>query len=300
MSKLHHAEPDLSQSLPPQQLSRWRDYIEHKIGFVLPEEQRRWLINAIESTAKKYQLNFDELWRGVHSSQQLRQSLLDEVLILESRFFRHPPSIAFVTQLAASHQHQSQHLTSQDRPSAAPFRIWSLGCASGQEVWSLAMSLQEQGIEHFDILGTDASQKALAQAQAAYYDDKQINSIPKGYRHFLQPTNKPPQSALKPAGIRQFWQVAPILQPRVRFIWHNIFSADLPTDNLQDVIICQNMLIYFRKFDQRDILNRLSQQCRQGGYIILAPGEGSGWQPENMQKLRHSTINAWQKIGGEP
>ncbi|HAR75733.1 MAG TPA: chemotaxis protein CheR, partial [Psychrobacter sp.] len=59
---------------------------------------------------------------------------------------------------------------------------------------------------------------------------------------------------------------------------------------------CQNVLLYFRKFDQRDILARLSNQCALGGYIILAPGEALFWRPSNMRRIAHPQINAWQKI----
>ena len=285
-----------AKHLLPQQIPRWRDYIERKIGFVLPEEQLRWLVNAVEYTARKYQLSFEDLWQGVQSSQQLRQQLLDEVLILESRFFRHPPSIEFISHLACDHQDQA--LVNE----ASPFRIWSLGCATGQEVWSLAMSLKAQAIKDFEILGTDASQKALAQAQSARYNAKQIIGIPAPYQHFLIPleAERNQDQPLAKQQAEGCWQVSAELQSHVRFVWHNIFGSDLPADQPQDVIICQNMLIYFRKFDQRDILRRLSQQCRLGGHIVLAPGEGLGWSPKNMRKLRHPTINAWQKISRNP
>lgn len=62
------------------------------------------------------------------------------------------------------------------------------------------------------------------------------------------------------------------------------------------MIICQNVLLYFRKFDQRDILTRLAAQCALGGYIVLAPGEALFWRPSNMRRIAHPQINAWQKI----
>ena len=56
------------------------------------------------------------------------------------------------------------------------------------------------------------------------------------------------------------------------------------------------MLLYFRKFDQRDILARLSEQCTLEGYIILAPGEALFWRPSNMRRIAHPQVNVWQKI----
>jgi chemotaxis methyl-accepting protein methylase len=86
------------------------------------------------------------------------------------------------------------------------------------------------------------------------------------------------------------------LQPHVNFSVHNIIEKIPPTTHLQNVIICQNMLLYFRKFDQRDILARLSEQCALEGYIVLAPGEALFWRPSNMRRIAHPQVNVWQKI----
>jgi chemotaxis protein methyltransferase CheR/type IV pilus assembly protein PilK len=69
-----------------------------------------------------------------------------------------------------------------------------------------------------------------------------------------------------------------------------------PTVHLQQVIVCQNRLLYFRKFDRRDILVRLSKQGALGGYIIVALGEALSWRPSNMRRIAHPHLNAWQKI----
>jgi chemotaxis protein methyltransferase CheR/type IV pilus assembly protein PilK len=92
------------------------------------------------------------------------------------------------------------------------------------------------------------------------------------------------------------WQIVPSLQQYVSFALHNIIKQKPPTPHLQNVIICQNMLLYFRKFDQRDVLARLSEQCALGGYIILAPGEALFWRPSNMRRIAHPQVNVWQKI----
>lgn len=92
------------------------------------------------------------------------------------------------------------------------------------------------------------------------------------------------------------WQIIPTLKSQVHFALHNIMDKKLPTAHLQQVIICQNMLLYFRKFDQRDILARLSEKCALDGYIVLAPGEALVWRSSNMRCIAHPQINAWQKI----
>lgn len=282
---------------------QWQRYIEQEIGFVLPPIQRQWLVNAIDRTAAAHGLSILQLWRQLPSNDALRQQLLDKVLIDESRFFRHMPSIDFITECALRHQRLSLIDDSIDET----FRIWSVGCASGQETWSLAMSLASKQLVNYAVLGTDVSQKAITKARLAQYDKRQKTLIPSSCQQFIYPLHSetvPDQSTVFDSSIvestindtQEHWQIVPTLQQYVSFALHNIIGQTPPTSDLQQVIICQNMLLYFRKFDQRDILNKLSEQCALGGYIVLAPGEALFWRPSNMRRIAHPKINAWQKI----
>lgn len=295
-------------------VQRWQRYIEQEIGFVLPDIQLQWLINAIDHTALSYGLTAQELWYQLPNNDELRQKLLDKVLIHESRFFRHMPSIDFATQCALQHQRKqlmantdSSNDSSNGNGASELFRIWSVGCARGQETWSLAMSLAAEQLTNYAILGTDISQQAILIAGLGQYEQRQQSLIPQRCQQFVQPlqntnvingSNTFDSSSIKEtlASTQMHWQIAPILQQYVRFALHNIFEQEPPTTHLQHVIICQNMLLYFRKFDQRDILARLSEQCALGGYIILAPGEALFWRPSNMRRIAHPQVNVWQKI----
>ena len=279
-------------------VQKWQKYIEKEIGFVLPDIQLQWFINAIECVAKSNGLTAEQLWYKLPKDNELRQRLLDKVLIHESRFFRHKPSIDFVIKCA------SQYRTVDNNK--ALFRIWSVGCASGQEAWSLAMSLSAQQFSNYSILGTDVSEEAIKNARLGQYDKRQQCLIPQLCQQFIQPlltkseTNNTNDS-LSPTpevndSIQPNWQVEPKLRPHVSFSVHNIIEKTPPTAHPQHVIICQNMLLYFRKFDQRDILTRLAEQCTLGGYIILAPGEALFWRPSNMRRIAHPQVNVWQKI----
>lgn len=276
-------------------VQRWQKYIEQETGFVLPDIQLQWLANAIDCTAMSNGLNVQQLWYQLSKSDELRQQLLDKVLIHESRFFRHRPSIDFVTKYALQH-YKADNIESL-------FRIWSVGCASGQEAWSLAMSLAVQRCQDYVILGTDISEEAIKSARLGQYDNRQQTLIPQSCQSFVQPLpSKGRLNRLKPStpeaanSIQENWQVAPVSQPHVNFSVHNIIEQKPPTTHLQNVIICQNMLLYFRKFDQRDILARLSEQCALEGYIVLAPGEALFWRPSNMRRIAHPQVNVWQKI----
>lgn len=283
-------------------VQQWQKYIEQEIGFVLPDVQLQWLTNAITHTASLHGLSITKLWEQLPNNSAIRQRLLDKVLIHESRFFRHMPSVEFVIKCALEHQ-QLLIDSRTDGVSDELFRIWSVGCARGQEAWSLAMSLASEQLTNYSILGTDVSQQAIAKARLGRYDSRQQLLIPKRYQQFVRPLSasstignlNPDDSTTIKIGTESQWQIAPVLQPYVDFVLHNVIEKQPPTSHLQHVIICQNMLLYFRKFDQRDILTRLSEQCVLGGYIILAPGEALFWRPSNMRRIAHPQVNVWQK-----
>ena len=291
----------------PLNVQHWRRYIEREIGFVLPDVQLQWLMNAVVHTATAHKLTVFQLWMTLPTNSELRQQLFDAVIIPETRFFRHIPSINFITEFALQRCKQAENTGSCDDEC---FRVWSVGCASGQEAWTLAMSLASEQLKNFEILGTDVSEKALEKARLGQYDKRQLYTIPQHFQKFTQPVesnndisdivgsskNRVSDGIGNDRSSPSHWQVAPLLRSHVNFVWHNVFTQEVPTSHLQQVIICQNMLLYFRKFDQRDILKRLSAQCAVGGYLVLAPGEALFWRPSNMRRIVHSQINVWQKI----
>lgn len=270
---------------------QWQRYIENEIGFVLPMSQRLWLSNAITATAKNNHVTVSQLWQLVHQDSRVRQQLLDATLILESRFFRHLPSLLYVADLAEAHQ-QMAISTGSGQDADSTFRIWSVGCSRGQEVWSLAMLLEHQQISNYEILGSDVSLEAIKTAQQARYTERDKQAIAPQYHHYLSQI----KDDSDPQNKTSDWQIVNTIRNKVSFKYHNVFTTVIPTPLKQHVIICQNMLIYFRQFDQRDILARLAAQCEVGGHLILAPGEALFWHHPKMKRLPHTEVNVWQKV----
>lgn len=285
-------------------LPLWQACIERICGFVLPSVQHNWLIHAITITAQNHGMSADELYDTIQhdnmiSSQPLSaltQSLLDNLLITESRFFRHEPSITFIGELYKSHITERHKVTpSFDIPST--FSVWSAGCSTGQETYSLAMVLdlisrQFVSALPFQVNGSDLSSRSLALAKKGEYMGRQIHEIPARHHSQLHAI----QNNADIADCQKIWQVNQATQQHTHFFWHNLFAKtplELPK---QQVIICQNVLIYFRKFDQRDILAYFVQNLDIGGYVLLAPNETMFWQHPSMRRVDNGQINAWQKI----
>lgn len=263
-------------------LDQWLWYIESKIGFVLPKAQHRWLVNAVNATAQEAGYDTETLFGMLDKKPNLSQLLIDRVLINESRFFRDEAALDFVRQL------YEKHTATQ----TTPFLAMSVGCSTGQEAWSLALVLkksQENLGGDFLIVGLDASEQALSQARTAAYPATTLVQIPKPYLAYIDTDTQ-----------SQMWQIDSLLQKQVDFVNCNVFSQEdferavgryTPT-----LILCQNVLIYFRRFDQRDILERLSNRLALGGYLVLGAAEGLFWNPSWLVHQKHIQANAWQKI----
>lgn len=269
---------------PP--LPLWLQYIERCVGFVLPNTQHRWLVNAIIMVADRESISTQALYDNLESSDRLRQRLIDEVLIAESRFFRDASAITFIAQ---------QYQAVVDKSGRSSFVVTSIGCSTGQEVWSIAMALSD--VHHasdtvkpasYKVVGVDASIKSLEVAVAAVYPLKSQSEIPVNYQKYINDDGR-------------YWQPTQTIKECVWFDVCNVFDErDFDVflqkqQTLSSVVICQNMLIYFRKFDQRDILARFERLLAPNGYLVLGAGEGLFWQPATLQKITHPLINLWQK-----
>lgn len=269
---------------PP--LPLWLQYIERCIGFVLPNTQHRWLINAIIMVAARESISTQVLYDSLDSSDRLRQRLIDEVLIAESRFFRDASAISFISERYQAVVDKSNH---------SSFVVTSVGCSTGQEVWSVAMALSDVQNSsdtlkptEYKVIGVDASIKSLDVAVTAIYSLKSQSEIPAQYKRYIDDDGR-------------YWQPVQTIKECVWFDVCNVFDErdfDMflqKQQTLSSVVICQNTLIYFRKFDQRDILARLERLLVPNGYLVLGAGEGLFWQPTTLRKITHPLINLWQK-----
>lgn len=269
----------------------WRRYIEQQIGFVLPMAQERWLVNAVLAVLKELMIDEQTLVDCL-DDMTIRQKLIDAILIPETRFFRDKQVVDFVAD--AFGRHICAHL---DEPT--PFVLASVGCSTGQELWSLAVALEykrlayaklyNQTVADFELIGIDASVRSLTIAQSATYNERAFGQIPKPYRRFWKAYNKQ-------------WQIVPTLQKKAQFIKCNVFNEQEFETQLAhkmgalSLVLCQNMLIYFRRFDQQAILARMTTLIKPDGVLVLGAGEGLFWQQPSMKRLGNQMVNAWQKV----
>lgn len=265
------AHNGFSSGLDTELASLWRSLIESRIGMVLPVRQHRLFEQRIVKNMVQYQLDAESYYQLVCRNKLEWQRLAESLVVHETSFFRHQPSFDLVEDYL---MHAKQRV-----------KVWSVGCSTGEEAWSLAMLAERFAMYGYEVLATDISQQVLVTAKEGLYLARKAEHIPAR----LLPDNGKLVGQL-------YWQVADNLKSHVFFRQFNLMNVVSVPFRKLSIIFCQNVLIYFKKFDRRDILNALVKCLDVGGILVLGPGEVLEWQHHQLKKIEWSGTLAYEKI----
>ncbi len=137
------------------------------------------------------------------------------------------------------------------------FRIWSAGCSWGAEPVSAALLLEEMG-RRYEIVATDSDEVVLETARQGVYSQADYERIPELYRKYLRPQGNQ-------------WVLAPLGGGRITYQRHDLV-ADAPPGAF-DVVICRNLIIYFKGDVRAEVLRKLNSALRVGGLLFLGATE---------------------------
>jgi len=271
--------------MSPAEFHDWQALLEERSGMVVSERRRSFLQTNLsarmrEVGAPDYASYYRQVTSGPRGAVEW-STLMDRLTVQETRFFRHPASFELL-------EGYLRHRLEQG-PLERPLALWSVGCASGEETYSLAMTAAEvlAGSESqncFGVTGTDISLSALAKSRAAVYGARRLEQVEPAMRdrYFLSsPDDR--------------FQVLPALAARVCFARLNVLElANSPVSDM-DVIFCQNLLIYFRRWRRREILNRLAECLAPGGLLVIGVGEVVGWQHPELLPVANDQVLAFTR-----
>jgi chemotaxis protein methyltransferase CheR len=160
------------------------------------------------------------------------------------------------------------------RPQGSPIRVWSAGCATGQEPYSVAMTVEEAGAAVLacgvEITGSDLSERALEKAQSGLYTQFEVQ---RGLPIRLLPRHFEKRDEL--------WALSPRLRSMVRWRRANL-SVELRNLSGFDVILCRNVMPMMTAEARERALGQLTQALAPGGYLILGAQETIQAQPGLM------------------
>lgn len=193
------------------------------------------------------------------------EALVAELTIGETYFFRHMEQFQALRQVVLPDILERNAGTRR-------LRIWSAGCATGPEPYTLAIMLKREfgaRIEgwHVSILGTDINQKFLTRAREGRYDHWAFRATPEQIlRECFEPVGKQ-------------WQIKPEYKSLVSFQYHNLTQNRFPSivDNIAgfDIIICRNVVIYFSPETVADLVPRFHDTLVEGGWLVMGHAEPS-------------------------
>jgi chemotaxis protein methyltransferase CheR len=241
------------------ELSEIRGLIETRSGILFDESRERFFLTRVREHVEARKLaHGTDLLRLIKNSNVEYESLLQRLLTQETSFFRYPAAFEALEKKVLPELHMKKFWESP-----RSLRIWSAGCATGEEPYSIAMTVAD-ALEFADawnihILATDVSRQALEHAEHGVYDARELDSVNPRHRE---------QYFSKNAG---HFVVKPRIRNLVTFAPMNL--AQVVYMGKFDCIFCMNVLIYFSPERQVQLMQRFYEYLEPGGYLFLGHAE---------------------------
>jgi chemotaxis protein methyltransferase CheR len=269
LSLNHHLD------LPDDVFRQLRDEIYKRTGLFFADSSKYLIQKRLSPRAR--QLNFESFQKYYYFLQYDPRSeaeydqIFDLVTTNETYFFRES------AQLTAFAEEIVPELLS--RKHVKRLRIWSAGCSSGEEPYSIAMLLEEGGWFNratIEIFGSDLNQQVLAKARRGSYRENSFRST--------APAVREKYFARQQDGS---WQISDEIRNRVSFGRLNIYDdSRVSLLGYLDVVLCRNVIIYFDDASKKVVINNFYHRLIDGGYLLLGHAE-SLISLSTQFKLRH-------------
>jgi chemotaxis protein methyltransferase CheR len=249
-----------------------RDYLARTAGLVFDENRRAGLAvvvaDRLKASGRRGVADYLVGLRGDEGDVE-RLRLLDGVTVQETHFFRNTP------QMEALRKRVLPDLMRRAARRDRPLTIWSAGCSTGEEAYTLAMLILELSASGATgpvglpprIVATDISTKAVLAARQATYRGRTLASMPPGARErWFEP------------GSAGGWAVREEARRLVEVHVHNLVGDPPPfASGAVDLVVCRNVTIYFSRETTRSLIGRFHDVIAEGGYLLLGHSE-TLWQ----------------------
>lgn len=281
---------DMRRSLSPSLLSASSDFIAAHIGLHFPEERWADLERGVASAARELGHPDAETCARWLLSAPLTRTLIEvlasHLTIGETYFFRENQALSvfeqrIVPELLRSRQGGEQRL-----------RIWSAGCCTGEEPYSIAMLLDglipTAGAWNVTILATDINPKFLRKAAEGVYGEWSLRATPSSIRERYFRERKDGRFELDPR-----------IRSRVSFSYLNlasdVYPALLNNTNAMDAIFCRNVLLYFSAERTREVIQNFQRSLVEGGWLIVSATETSNTLFSQFSTVQLPGITLYRK-----
>ena len=246
--------------------SQFQQLIYQESGIWLGAHKHALLTGRLARRLRTLGLSMQEYFHLVVQPDQLheRAVMIDCITTNETQFFREPRHFEFLAQ---------QVFTQSQLSAGEKIRVWSAGCSSGEEPYSLAMLLlnyfpPDQGCD-VEVLGTDICTRVLEKARAGVYSLDKSKDIPPDFLRAYM---------LKGSGEnRSVMKVGPELRRVVRFARVNLHADSYPILGSFDIVFCRNVLIYFDQKSKEKVVSGILRHLAPGGLLFVGHSEHMGF-----------------------
>jgi chemotaxis protein methyltransferase CheR len=260
-------------------------FLRHQIGITL-ESHRMGLLQArlrsrLQTKGFKSFTQFYDQVLKAEPNGWGAQLLIDLSTVNHTAFFREPGHFTFMVEKIAAWLKESPSMQ---------VRVWSAGCSSGQEPYSMAMvmaeSLTNVTPQKYEIWASDLSLEMLKAAAGAIYTTRDVQGVsPARLRRFFLLGRGPREGSFR---------IVPEIRDLVKFRHIDLRNPTWPIPADFPIIFCRNVSIYFAEDERLVLLNRLAQHLRPGGWLAMGNGE---ILPEVPPSLRKHSPSLFQKEG---
>ncbi|MEP9375455.1 protein-glutamate O-methyltransferase CheR [Aquabacter sp. CN5-332] len=238
-----------------------RNYLKARSGLVLTDDKHYLLESRLEPVMRRFDLpDMARLARALRDTSKpgLADAVVEAMTTNESLFFRDRKPFDILTSVMLP-------TLARNRRPGLPLRIWCAAASTGQEPYSIAMTLRENahllGGRTVEIIGTDLSSDVLDRATAGLYNQFEVQRglpIQLLLKYFTKSGDQ--------------WQIAPELRAMVKFRRLNLLEP-FSMLGMFDIVFCRNVLIYFDVPTKENVLARIAKSTASDGYLLLGGAE---------------------------
>ncbi|MGH1471908.1 MAG: CheR family methyltransferase [Cellvibrionaceae bacterium] len=292
-------------ALTEPEFEQWNKLLEERTGILLNAQQQAFLQTQISIRMRElgfteYAEYYERVTNGIWGKAEW-SVLVDRLMIKETSFFRHKHSYECVQKLIDERLFQQapnldiskidsdKSADNKEKSHSESFDVWSVGCSTGEEPYSLAILLNDSFERAnlkplYGIFATDISMPALSKARAGIFYERRLDTLSREdrIRYFKKVDNSR-------------FKVIDKIQERLCFSQGSVLDKNTMPIEKMDLIFCQNVLIYFTQWRRREIVQNLIDHLKPGGVLILGLGEMRDWTHQKLTRLPDDKVQAYIK-----
>jgi len=259
--------------------ARLSSFVYEELGIKMPYPKKIMLQGRLQKRLVDLKMNsFREYIDFVFSREGQEEEIIkmiDLITTNKTDFYRESAHFDYLTETVLP------EICATRNPRKA-IRIWSAGCSSGEEPYTLAIVMKEYLENHpefdFEIYATDISVRILQKAAMAIYLEDRISMIPLALKkkYFLR-SKDPANKTVR---------LAPEIRTKVSFHRLNLMDPYYAVDREFDIVFCRNVLIYFDRVTQQDVICKLASKLRTDGFFFLGHSESITNMKVPLQQIK--------------